>query len=79
MTSLETSLGFPVLLSGLDTASQSSLCMGGTGSLDIPEGPHRTQNRTQRLPDLPLLGREVSKDAAWDVGESVDSDFVVVL
>ena len=37
---------------------------------------HPKQNTA---PDLPLSGREVSKDAAWDMGESEDSDFVVVL
>ena len=64
MTSLETSLGLPVLLPGLDTASPSSLRTGGTGSLDIPEGPQRTQNRTQR----PIFHCQEGKSARMQLG-----------
>lgn len=41
--------------------------------------PYPKQDSGNTAPDLPLLWMEVSMDAAWDVGESEDSDFVMVL
>lgn len=77
--SLEMGLGCPELLSGLDTSPQLSLHTGGMGSPGSPEGsqlpPKEDLGNTE--PSLLLEGHP-AHGRAGDLGETEDSDFVMV-